>query len=363
MHDHTEPSKRQSSALRPNCDVQGCFVHIGFIAAVTFAVALLMLSPLMLTPASANEMLLGGRAFTPPGQTIPMGDIWAQQGVTHNTPQPVDLAVALDQQLYPSLGPMIVSFAKKRGVTIALQNGTCGISAGLLSEKSLDMGGFCCPPGATDRLPGLKYHTIGIGALALITHPSNPTENITVHDARALFGNDIRDWSELPMSGFKTGEHQQVRALARLHCKIRPGHWRLILDSEQDFGWGITEVSAIKDMVQQVSFTPGAVGYETLWHIDRLAQEDKSMVKTLRVNGTSPHDSVALARGQYPLYRVFNITTWTDKPAHSALGDELAAYLVDQAKHIKPDFAIVPASELRRYGWAFEGTELLGEPK
>jgi len=326
--------------------------------------ALTIAAPLLEgSPASANELLLGGRAFTPPDQTIPMGDDWERQGITHNTPQPVDLAVALDQQLYPSLGPMIERFAKARGVKIAVQNGTCGISSGLLSEKTIDIGGFCCPPGLADRLPGLKYHTIGIGALALITHPSNPTDNITVHEARALFGNDIRDWSELPMSGFKADDRQQVRALARLHCKIRPGHWRLILDSEQDFGWDITEVSAIKDMVKQVSVTPGAIGYETLWHIRRLAKEDQSLVKTLRVNGTAPGDSDALARGQYPLYRVFNITTWTESPAHSELGDELAAYLVDRAKHIAPEFDIVPTSQLRRYGWTFLDTELLSEPK
>jgi len=358
MHGRTGSSKTLSSAFGWNEDTRWCLLQTSFLAILTLSITVSII-----TTASANEMLLGGRAFTPPDKVIPMGAGWAQQGVTHNTPQPVDLAVALDQQLYPSLGPMIETFAKERGVTIALQNGTCGISSGLLSEKTVDIGGFCCPPGTTDRLPGLKFHTIGIGALALITHPSNPTHNINVYDARALFGNDIRDWSELPMSGYKAGEHQPVRALARLHCKIRPGHWRLILNSEQDFGWDITEVSAIKDMVQQVSVTPGAVGYETLWHINRLAQEDKSLVKVLRVNGTPPDDSDALARGQYPLYRVFNITTWTDKPALSVLGDELAAYLVAQAKHIKPEFAIVSASELRRYGWAFDDAELLGEPK
>jgi len=358
MHDRTGSSKTLSSVFDWNEDARWCLLQTSSLAILTLAITMFLI-----TTASANEMLLGGRAFTPPDKVIPMGDGWAQQGVTHTTPQPVDLAVALDQQLYPSLGPMIETFAKERDVTIALQSGTCGISSGLLSDKTVDIGGFCCPPGATDRLPGLKFHTIGIGALALITHPSNPTENITVFDARALFGNDVRDWSELPMSGYKAGEHQQVRALARLHCKIRPGHWRLILSSEQDFGWDITEVSAIKDMVQQVSVTPGAVGYETLWHINRLAQKDKSLVKVLRINGTPPHDSDALARGQYPLYRVFNITTWTDKPAFSALGDELAAYLVAQAEHIKPEFAIVSASELRRYGWTFDDAELLGEPK
>ncbi|HEY9079181.1 substrate-binding domain-containing protein [Magnetovibrio sp.] len=291
-----------------------------------------------------------------------MGDDWERKGISHTTPQPVDLAVALDQQLYPSLGPLIEAFAKDRGIKVAVQNGTCGISAGLLADKAADIGGFCCPPGASDRLPGLKYHTIGIGALALITHSSNPTENIDVDDARKLFGNDIRDWSELPMSGFKADTRQPVRALARLHCKVRPGHWRLILDTEQQFGWDLTEVSAIKDMLQQVSITPGAIGYETLWHIDRLAKENQSVVKTLRVNGMSPHDNDAVARGAYPLYRVFNITSWADGPANNELGNELAAYLVDHAGQIKPEFAIIPASDLRRYGWKFQDTELLGEP-
>jgi len=310
----------------------------------------------------ASEQLLGGRAFTAPGVTIPMGADWEAQGITHKTESPVDLAVALDQQLYPALVPLIKTFAQKHGVKIAVQNGTCGISAGLLSGKAADMGGFCCAPALTDRLPGLKFHTIGIGALALITNTTNPLHNIDVGDARALFGNDIRDWSELPMSGFKVGTHKPVRAIARLHCKVRPGHWRLILDSEQDFGWDITEVSAIKDMVKQVSLTPGAVGYETLWHIDRLKHEEGSQVKILSVNGAAPRDDHALAQGRYPLYRVFNITTWADGAAHTKLGDALADYLIARAADIKPEFAIVPATTLRQNGWMFEDNELIAEP-
>ncbi|MBL4613398.1 MAG: hypothetical protein JKY27_00775 [Magnetovibrio sp.] len=320
---------------------------------------LMMLS----SAANAEESLLGGRAFTLPGTTIPMGDDWETQGIRHNTPQRVDLAVALDQQLYPALGPMIEKFAKARGVKIAVQDGTCGISSGLLSEKAVDIGGFCCPPGITDRLPGLKFHTIGIGALALITHKSNSINNIKVEDARKLFGNDIRDWSELPMSGFKSGEHEPVRAIARLHCKIRPGHWRLILDTEQQFGWDLTEVSAIKDMVKQVSLTPGAIGYETLWHLNRLAKSDGSYVKMLSVNNAMPDDATALARSAYPLYRVFNITTWAKGPAYNALSDELVDYLIAHAEDIKPEFAIIPARTLRKYGWNFNGNELIAGPR
>ena len=311
----------------------------------------------------ANEALLGGRAFSPPDQTIPMGEDWNRQPIDRKMGDKAALAVTLDQQLYPALTPLIKKFAEAKGIDIAVQNGTCGTSAGALSEKKVDMGGFCCPPGLTDRLPGLKYHTVGIGALALITNKDNPTDNITMSDARKMFGNDIRDWSELPMSGLKTGEHEPVRAIVRFHCKLRPGHWRLIMDKADDFGWGVTEVSAIKDMVQQVSISPGSIGYETLWHITRLAREERSVVKTLSVNGAAPTDDAAVARGDYPLYRVFNITTWDTAPAHTGLGDELAAYLVDHANELDPQYAIIPAAELHKNGWIFEGDELVGEPR
>ncbi len=332
-----------------------CTGAVGFCA--------LLISQVISVPVSANESLLGGRAFSLPSETIPMGDAWDRKGITHTTETEVDLAVALDQQLYPVLGPMVEAFAKERGVKIAVQDGTCGTSAGVLSNKTADMGAFCCAPGVTDRLVGLTYHTIGIGALALITHPFNPANNVSLDDARALFGNNIRDWSELPMSGLKLGANEKVHALARLHCKIRPGHWRLILNNEQQFGWNITEVTAIKDMITQVSTTPGSIGYETLWHIDHKGAQENSPVKTLLVNKTDPRDLNAVAKGKYPLYRVFNITSWASGPAQTKLGSELAAYLVENAPQIDPKFAIVPAQNLRRNGWQFEGDELIGEPQ
>lgn len=337
--------------------------QIGVMFFCALATSQLLLGPVLSGSVLANESLLGGRAFSPPSETIPMGDAWEAKGITHSTNTEVDLAVALDQQLYPAMGPMVEAFAKARGVKIAVQDGTCGVSAGVLANKTADMGGFCCAPSVTDRLPGLTYHTVGIGALALITHPSNPVNTVSLDEARALFGNNVRDWSELPMSGLKLGASEKVRAVTRLHCKIRPGHWRLILDTEQQFGWNITEVSAIKDMISQVSSTPGSIGYETLWHIDQKGQQENKPLKTLLVNDTDPRDLSAVATGKYPLYRVFNITSWGSGPAQTKLGTELAAYLVEHAPQMEAKFAIIPAQELRKNGWQFEGDELIGEPK
>lgn len=304
---------------------------------------------------------LGGRPFDPPGAVTSMPDEWVSRPVTHATPEPVDLALALDQQLHPALTPLIEAFARERSVRIATQSGTCGISSGALAEKTADMGGFCCPPNDTDRLPGLRYHTLGIGALAIIAHPDNPLDSITVEEARGLFGGKYARWSDLPVSAIKEGPEIATRAVARLHCKLRPGHWRLILDTEDDFGTTTQEVGAITDMIMQVAKTPSAIGYETLWHVHRHA--DQGAVKVLKIGGVDPRDGDALAQGRYPFYRVFNITTWADAPAANALADALLAYLQRHMTDVAPEFAIVDVDRLHKAGWMFEGDELVGEPR
>lgn len=288
-----------------------------------------------------------------------MPEDWRQAPIT--TPEPVDVAIALDQQLYPALLPFIREFAASRGLKIAVSDGTCGLSAGALADKAADMGGFCCPPGVTDRLPGLRFHTLGIAALALMVHPDNPLDAVTIDEARRLYGGEVQNWSELPMSGIRDGDDSRVRAVGRLHCKLRPGHWRLILDDENQFRYDLAEVGAIVDMVGEVASNRDAIGYETLWHIERLS--DGGAVKLLMLDGIDPRDSEAVASGHYPLYRVFNITTWAPGPAHNPLAEDLAAELIARAPDIDPAFHFIPVQALRRHGWAFRGDEVVGEPE
>ena len=60
----------------------------------------------------------------------------------------MDMVVSLDQQMYPAIKPIIDDYAKKNAIKILVKDGTCGISAGMLAKKSVDVGGFCCPPGS-----------------------------------------------------------------------------------------------------------------------------------------------------------------------------------------------------------------------
>lgn len=280
---------------------------------------------------------------------------WAARPVRHTPAHAAaDLVVTLDQQLYPAAVPALAQLAAARGVRIDVERGTCGVSAGALFRKEAEIAGFCCPPGPDDRLPGVRYRTLGVAAIAVIVHPDNPVRELTLADARALFEGRIRRWSDL--SG-GAGFARPVVPVVRLHCKRRPGHWHLLLDNEDLFSPRAVEVGAIEDMVAQVGRRPGAVGWETAWMARHRAPAGRP-VRMVRVDGVDPLDTEALAAGRYPLYRTFTLATWAadDNPLVVA-----AVAAVERAFTATADtFVAVGSATLVRHGWRFAGGELQG---
>lgn len=301
-----------------------------------------------------------GPAFSEPHRQVPMSEAWRQQPITYlEIPPDTDVAVTLDQHLYPALLPLIREFAQHRQLRIAVQEGTCGISAGALADKAVDIGGFCCPAGESDRLPGLTYHTLGIAALALLVNPANRVEDVDAATARRIFQGNIADWREVAGSGsLGRSTIAPIQTVARLHCKNRPGHWRLLLDNEELFSPTMREVSTIQSMIRRVASRPDAIGYETLWMSERYGRGE---VKAVRINGVNPFDEVALAEGRYPFYRTYNITSWSAPHLARPEARALVHYLMQEFHRVDPVFGFVPAARLREAGWRFSGDELVGK--
>jgi len=298
-----------------------------------------------------------GEPFGNPSHIQPMSPRWQEQRVVREPGVGgiPDLAVTLDQHLYPILLPFINEYSGREGIEISVEKGTCGISAGRLAKKTVDIGGYCCPPGDTDRLPGLMFHTLGIAPIAIIVNPENPLESLSEEEVRDVFQGHVSHWSEL---GWDEGG--AILPVGRLHCKQRPGHWKLILGAEDRFSPSMQEVSTIPDMIYLVSSAHEAIGYEATFMARLLRDEWK--VKELRINGKSPDDVGALVSGDYPFYRTMDITTW-EGAAADPHAKGLAEYLVKRFEEVPDKGGIVPASTLRKIGgWKFAGDELVGEP-
>ncbi|MBF0623204.1 MAG: substrate-binding domain-containing protein [Magnetococcales bacterium] len=312
------------------------------------------------TPAPGDRTLQGP-AFSDPTFVVPMPKSWIEAPITRTVEaRGATVAMVMEQHLHYGLLPLIQAYAKPRGLNVAVTEGTCGLAMGLLNRKAVDVGGFCCPPTAADRLPGLRYHTVGITPLAILVHPDNPVDSLILEEVQGLFDGRITNWSRVKAAA-GTGFSLPVKPIARLHCKTRPGHWRLILDEENLFSPQLTEVGTIPDMVATVAKHPGAIGYEETWiAVDK--NRSQGPIKTVRVNGFSDTDGEALARGDFPFYHVQNITSWTGPGPASQEATQLVQHLLDNAGRVAPEFHMVPHRLLRRAGWRFEYDELVGPP-
>ncbi|MBF0560912.1 MAG: substrate-binding domain-containing protein [Alphaproteobacteria bacterium] len=299
-----------------------------------------------------------GPAFSNPAVLTNMPSDW-QSRPLHREPAEADISVVLDQQIYPALLPFIQEFARSQHLRIAVQSGTCGTALGGLTRKDLDIGGYCCPPEQADRLPGVKFHTVGITAISLIVHPKNPIDNLTRDEARKIFSGEYTLWRQVRSPQKQGTPGGSVFVATRLHCKTRPGHWRLLLDNANLFSSEIQEVGSIPDMIRTVSVEHDAIGYETVWHVN--LHSTTSPVRTITMDGIDPRDDAAMVQHRYPLYEVMNMTTW-EGPAANPAADRLVAYLLSKGGDVGKVYGMVPADRLRKAGWKFKDDELIGEP-
>lgn len=302
-----------------------------------------------------------GGEFADPAVQYDMPEDWKQMPVKYDpSAADADVVVTFDQQLYLAWMPIVKKYAGENNIKIITGQGTCGLSAGRLMQKSVDIGAFCCPPCLTDRLPGLKFHTAGIAAIALIVHPDNPVDNITLEQARKIFSGELYRWSELKTTGGGKGPNMLIKPVGRLHCKLRPGHWRTLLANEDIFSPSLLEVGTIPDMISQIAMNPGAIGYEIMW-MTRYYQ-NKGKVKVLKLDGYDPDDSSRLASNMYPLYRVYSFTTWEGNSVANPHAEKLVESLLKGAEQLDSKFGLVPSSILRKAGWKFRNSELIGKP-
>jgi ABC-type phosphate transport system substrate-binding protein len=229
-----------------------------------------------------------------------------------------------------------------------------------LSRKSIDIGVFCCPPDTTDRFPDLKFHTLGISAIAFFVHPDNAVDNITVKQARDIFQGKTYRWADVMSEGKGRKTSLLIQPVGRLHCKLRPGHWRLLLDNEDLFSPGLLEIGAIPDMISMVAINKRAIGYEIPWMTKYY--NNTGRVKILRINGYSPNEPADVLSTDYPFYRVYSFTTWEADNVKNPHAQKLVDHLMEQSEHLDSKYSFIPASRLRLAGWKFRNNELVGEP-
>jgi len=323
---------------------------------MVFGIALIFGGELLAQEHAHDAHHSHAETFSDPAVLVEVPDDWSSKPIQHLSKyQDADLVVSLGQQSHPLFHKLIPKYAAQHNLKIVVEHGTCGITSGRLLKKKVDVGAFCCPPGKNDRLPGLKFYSLGISPIALVVHPDNPLENVSTQQAKEIFEGQISNWSEI-----SPGNSQLIKPVGRLHCKIRPGHWRSLLESEDEFSPRLFEVGVIGDMISQVSRSASSIGWETPLMVD--VYQDKGDVKMLNIDGHSSADIEYVLTGKYPLYRSYSLTAWTAKSKINDEAIKLIKFLREHVEKVHEEVGFIPVSRLKAAGWKFLGDELVGEP-
>ncbi|MBF0187582.1 MAG: hypothetical protein HQL50_06615 [Magnetococcales bacterium] len=172
-----------------------------------------------------------------------------------------------------------------------------GCDNGIEQAKRGGVGAICCPLHASELqgMGGGVVHQVAQEPLMVITHPRNPVTSITTQQARDLFAGRIDNWKMLG------GPDLKVVVVMRPHCALRPGHWKTILPSLDQWQPDLFVHKFLK-MITTVSKLPGAVG-----HLGTVLHDAKRMNR-LTIDGIDPLDQRAIKRG-YPFYRPISLLT------------------------------------------------------
>jgi len=179
-----------------------------------------------------------------------------------------------------------------------------GCNAGIKAAKQNAPGhetfGFVCCPLSDKEIEEqqLIVYPLAKEPILILTHKSNPVNNLSVEQVRKIFRGDILNWKEVG------GNDEPIVLVTRLHCKKRPGHWKTILPDEKEFRQERLNVKSAAAMVQRINDFKSAIGHTgSTW---KFKPDDQ--VKAITVSGIAA-TAENLKSGKYPFYRQLSAVT------------------------------------------------------
>jgi len=184
-----------------------------------------------------------------------------------------------------------------------------------------------------DEIAKLVPVTIALDALAIIVHPSNPVEDVTLDQVRRIFAGEIRDWSEV---GGKAAPMTLVNREAG--SGTRGAFEELVMGkhgppvSPNSIRQGSN--GAVRAVVEG---DPNAIGYISLGIVS-------PQVRALRIDGVAPTPERVEA-GRYRLVRPFLFVVARGTDPAQLTRDYLDYILSDEGQHSLAHAGLIPTPD------------------
>ena len=167
----------------------------------------------------------------------------------------------------------------------AVQEGRCDI--GLSSRDLKD----------EEKSAGLEGTVLAYDGIAIIVHPENPVEDLSVETIAKIYKGEITNWSEVG------GNDAEIVLIGREAGSGTRDGFESITDTEDACKYR-QELTSTGDVITTVSQNPGAIGYASVASV-------KESVKALTVDGVAPTEDT-IRDGSYIVQRPFVLVTKTD---------------------------------------------------
>lgn len=221
------------------------------------------------------------RGSTPPADTIPVAGKLVFAGST--TMQPLVGALGEEfQKRYPGVHLEIAAGGSKVGIQ-AIHEGTVDIG---MASRHL----------TPQEAEGISVHTVALDVIAIVVHPSNPVENLSLEELAAIYQGKITRWSQVG------GPDMEIVPIAReMSSGTRGAFDELVLGGQEPAAPGLLTAVTAGDMVAMVAKRPGAIGYVGFGNLT-------DQLRVVKINGVLPTPATA-GSGKYPLVRPLNLLT------------------------------------------------------
>ncbi|HEY9089155.1 MAG TPA: PstS family phosphate ABC transporter substrate-binding protein [Anaerolineaceae bacterium] len=215
---------------------------------------------------------------------------------------------------------------------VSLINGTVDIANASRAIKSEEM--------ENARAAGFEpqEHVIARDAIAVIVHPDNPVDSLSIAQLARIFKGEINNWSEVG------GEDRLIVRVSResnsgthvyfLESVVRQGR----ADDKSLFAANTLLLPSSEGIIAEVSDNPNAIGYDGLGYVT----EDVKMVAiTPPDGGESVLPAIETVNsGDYPISR--DLYMYTRGEPTGTLKAYLDWILSDEAQQIVADLGFVP---------------------
>jgi phosphate transport system substrate-binding protein len=247
----------------------------------------------------------------------------------------VNLALAWAEryrEIEPQVSIAVTGGGSGTGIA-ALMNGTVDIANASRAMKSSEI--------EEARANGIEpvEHAIAIDALAVIVHPDNPVERLTIGQLADIFTGRIANWSQVGgpdapiiLVSRETNSGTHVYFLEEV---VRRGD----AESKDIFAPQTLLMPSSVGITSEIRRNPNAIGYDGLGYVDPAHEKMLEVAQSAGEPYIYPEVSTA-SDGSYPLARYLYM--YTAGAPEGAVADYLAWILSPAGQEIVLDLGFVP---------------------